>query len=117
MGTYPVGLHELACTPHPTNSNPNPNSLPITINFVSVGYSVTKMPRFHYNCVFAKYYVQYYICIMYYNNYTILYVYYFYYLQVQAKKSTLKVLEGPKVMMVERRNFTVRYMWRITNVN
>ena len=114
MGTYPVCLHELAYTPHPTNSNPNPNSLPIAIKFVSVGYSVTKMPKFHYNCVFAKYYVQFY---MYYVLYTILYVYNFYYLQVQAKRSTLKVPEGAKVLMVERRNFTVRYMWGITNVN
>ena len=34
---------------------------------------------------------------------------YFYYLQVLVRRSTLKVLEGPKVMMVEKRNFTVRY--------
>ncbi len=32
-------------------------------------------------------------------------------LQVLVKRSTLKVLEGPKVKMVEKRNFIVRYTW------
>ena len=32
-------------------------------------------------------------------------------LQVLVKRSTRKVLEELKVMMVEKRNFTVRYTW------
>jgi hypothetical protein len=41
--------------------------------------------------------------------------YYIKNLQVLVKRSTLKVLEGPKVKMVEKRNFIVRYTWDVCN--